>query len=370
MPIRWTTDFLERSQCISTKRAQTASRSLCGVCKEKIDEGTVRVGIQKWAGRYVAVTWHHPACVDTLPVAAEKVVSDFAPTDLDNQMVWSRFCKAARFAVRPDVNEFRIQQFDSNETSACPISEKILTPANSHVHHFGQHTFESIVKSFVKERNIVLQAVSITAGQFLNDKLSESLLKYHRNKARFLLVHAEANLSTLKLSPSMGPCDICGRTSHHLTWIFKSGFCKKCMKSDFFYAKFCSQKYACKAFCLSPAELSTLQFQSLPNPKNSGFAPMKMFKMEDVHRIATEKHGSVDKRKARDPTIGPGYCCIVVRNSSIATWYCCGSATTAGDSTSPPSVVVVVVPPPPPSLVPATAAAFLTTVSTSSEESE
>jgi hypothetical protein len=147
----------------------------------------------------------------------------------------------------------------------------------------------------VKEKHIVLQAVSITAGQFSNEKLTELFLEYHRGKARFLLVHAKANLSTLKLSPSMGPCDICGRTTYHLTWVFKSGLCKKCMKSESFFAKFCSQKYACRAFCLAPAELSMLQFESLPNPKNSGFAPMKLFKMGDIHRAATEKHGSVDK---------------------------------------------------------------------------
>lgn len=271
-----------------------SGRSLCGVCKLVIEQGTKRVGVQKWAGKYIAVTWHHPTCIDVMPIGSKDFALAIPEKSFDARDARTKFSKAARYAIRAQVDQFRTKQFERSETLICPISKTVLTPDTSHVHHFGPHTFESIVKSFLSEKNIDLKTVSITAGQFSNDNLATAFSEYHRNKARFLLVSPKANLSTLKTIPSMGPCDLCGRTSYHLTWVFTFGVCKRCMKSKRLYAKFCSQKHACWAFCLVRSDLVTLQFQSLPNPKNSGFAPMKLFKIEDVQRIASEKHGSVD----------------------------------------------------------------------------
>lgn len=273
-----------------------SGRSKCGVCRQPIDKGVLRVGIQKWTRNYRAVTWHHQYCVDVMPIKEEitETQSSIEETKSDQHTTrehTNRFYKAARMAVEKDAKDFRMLQFDG-KAPTCPISGQKLTKDNSHAHHFGPHSFEAIVKSFLRDKNIDLRRVSITAGRFSNETLAQAFYDYHWKKARFLLVHATANLSILKLNPRLGPCDIC-KLPRSLTWIFTSGFCKKCIKSDDFRARFINQKYACRSCCLTPSELAALQFQSLPNPKNSGFAPMKMFRREDVETVAIEKFGSL-----------------------------------------------------------------------------
>ena len=171
-----------------------SGRSRCGVCKQVIAKGETRVGTRRMAfGGFLQATWHHEECIKR-PWRGDGPSYSAAEK--------GRFAKAARLAVRDQVQTFRALAFASNGSPRCPISGKTLSAADAHVHHIGPMDFDRIVVIFVEENGVDLSRVSYTAGQFSSASLCGTFSQFHTQKARLLLVHASENLSTLKGHPS------------------------------------------------------------------------------------------------------------------------------------------------------------------------
>jgi len=301
-----------------TVESAKSGRSRCGACKEGIARGEMRVGSRRRcvARAYWCTTWHHVACAQEIGLLQSEPAarpSTPLPAPIQGDDPWcvatpaerAKFSAAARLAVAPRIAAFRADATQDR----CPITgESIMEPAVAHVHHFGPNDFAAIVRAFLLQYDVRLARVSYTAGGFSSPSLEGTFVAFHDERARLLLVHPTANMSLLKRTPNLGPCDGCGLVAP-LTWAFLDGFCSRCAKgSPGLWRRYASYTYALRTYGLEDGDLADLVEAPFPNPKNHGFAPMRLFKRADVEARAAGKYGSVDaavahvahRRRCRD----------------------------------------------------------------------
>ena len=279
---------MERPATLLHIEAAASGRSRCGVCKERIPQGSDRIGTQrKYPFRgFLCTTWHHRQCFE-LPWALglDEAIQPVTPE------AKKAFTKAARLVVAPGIRELREDALKGNPK--CPITGDELDSSNSHVHHYGPYDFDNIVMSFVSKFRVPLHRVSYTAAQFSNDELATAFAAFHDAHKRYLLVHKSANQGILKKRPNFGPCDVCS-TCDDLTWIFHEGVCDTCRATPMYRRRFLSSRQCLREFGLGSKDLSGLKFQSMPNPIHVNFAAMRLYRREDVEKKAEDKFGSVD----------------------------------------------------------------------------
>lgn len=200
-----------------------------------------------------------------------------------------------------DVKAHREKVLEENPSAICPITGSKLDRETSHVHHSAPQDFNSIVNEFYVARSIDLTTLSFTANQFSSPILRSEFREFHRQKCRLLLVHEQANLSTLKKRPSLAPCDICGITKP-MHWIFQHGMCKTCQMETLCGRKkgpVLSQSGCQREFGLRPDEVMHLVYQAVDNHVNKAFKPMKLFQRHEVETVVAKKYGSLQKAKKR-----------------------------------------------------------------------
>ena len=135
---------MERPATLLHIEAAASGRSRCGVCKERIPQGSDRIGTQrKYPFRgFLCTTWHHRQCFE-LPWALglDEAIQPVTPE------AKKAFTKATRLVVAPGIRELREDALKGNPK--CPITGDELDSSNSHVHHYGPYDFDNIVMSFV-----------------------------------------------------------------------------------------------------------------------------------------------------------------------------------------------------------------------------
>jgi hypothetical protein len=291
-----------------------SGRSVCGSCKQAISKGSKRVGVRRWApfrkrgSGYLSVRWHHAECIaasgSLTPDSAGRAnrsCTELLSHDLSSRI--DQFSRAARLAVSKQITDFGERTLHEAELPlACPYTGDVLEDKNykgkrvlfgAHVHHCSPKGFKDIVQGFVQSAGINLDLVSYVSGQFANADMEHAFCSYHEEHSRLLLVSAHANLSIVKLNPALGPCDYC-KFVGDLKWIFGEGICEHCREKSSVKWLFPSQRLANKIFALKPSDLVGLECELMTNPKNPGFAPMKLYRMRDLESAAKAKHGSLE----------------------------------------------------------------------------
>jgi hypothetical protein len=294
-----------------------SDRSRCGSCKKPIIKGSQRIGVRRWApfrkkgSGYLMVRWHHPECIPapgSLTIAGSISQNYKEKEEAGASLQIQKFGKAARFAVRKQISDFGNRMLsEAASPLSCPFTGELLESKrdntrilskNANVHHFGPEDFKAILQGFIQTTGIDLNLVSYVSGpQFANADLEQEFCKYHGLHARLLLISAHANQSVVKRHPTIGPCDYC-KVVGSLKWIFREGMCGYCGDKKSIKQMFPSQQMANKMFSLKPPDLQDLECQLMPNPKNSGFSPMKLYRMKDLETAATRKYDSVDAAKS------------------------------------------------------------------------
>mmetsp|Transcript_33878 Transcript_33878/g.54969 ORF Transcript_33878/g.54969 Transcript_33878/m.54969 type:complete len:557 (+) Transcript_33878:275-1945(+) len=295
--------------CRMIEKARS-NRSICGSCDEVIEKGHMRVGIKrcskfhgKMKANFVAIRWHHEECD---PKNHYPLESSEPPTKKisESMKVPMEFRRAARQATLDDIFAFRDEVLDGfrslNEAPKCPLTGLCIpTKADGHVHHAGRFDFKKIVDDFVKDKAIYnFSQFSYVADQFTNVVLEREFVQYHRTKCRLIYVHKTANLWLLKRNPNLDLCNLCHKP-HALHWIHGDGVCHGCIFSQKGREKFLSQQAAWFQLGLCPHDLKDEIFCRVPNPKNPGFHPAKIFLRTNLERVASTKFGSVKKAQAR-----------------------------------------------------------------------
>lgn len=111
--------------------------------------------------------------------------------------------KAGRNTVRDQVIDFKRLHFIPG--MICPISGRVIdTSPLAHVDHSGEWTFDRIVTTFIKDRELDVNLIELDGLEdnsiqktWKDPKLAQEFKDYHREKAVFQIVHEHANLSIL-----------------------------------------------------------------------------------------------------------------------------------------------------------------------------
>jgi len=111
-----------------------------------------------------------------------------------------------------------------------------------------------------------------------------------------MYIHKTANLWLLKRNPTLDLCSLCNEP-RCLHWIHEDGVCHDCIFSHKGREKFLSQSSAWFQLGLRPDDLKNEKYCHVPNPKNSGFSPAKIYLRCDLELNASKKFGSVKKAR-------------------------------------------------------------------------
>ena len=113
--------------------------------------------------------------------------------------VWSRFCSAARHAIRDQIIVFKTSQFLGVDEVKCSITGEIVEWNSCHVDHVI--TFDEILRKFVSEKQIEVceQLLSKSSdGDILDsiasDELKQDWQSFHKNNAVLRITTVDANL--------------------------------------------------------------------------------------------------------------------------------------------------------------------------------
>jgi len=108
--------------------------------------------------------------------------------------------QACRLAVQDQIQECSNHFFQEETIEAtCPVLGLPLTRENSHVHHAGT-PFVDLVRHFCTIEGYVPRKGHFSLGCFVDVSMQERFAAYHKQHATLKIVHAQANLSTLKRS--------------------------------------------------------------------------------------------------------------------------------------------------------------------------
>ena len=84
-----------------------------------------------------------------------------------------------------------------------------MTFQNSHVHHAGERTFDTIVNSYIERNGLDIETVELTGArdgqigdEFKDRELKKHFVNYHNELARLQVVSAFGNLSVVKKDQS------------------------------------------------------------------------------------------------------------------------------------------------------------------------
>lgn len=124
------------------------------------------------------------------------------------------FTAALRHAVADQVIDFRHKHFqqhaDPDGFVSCPLTGEKITRLGSHVDHEPPLTFLRIVRDFIAERNLDIEAVAIGGkgdGEMkpvlLDAALKADWSDYHRRRARLRVTSRIGNLSHARREPQM-----------------------------------------------------------------------------------------------------------------------------------------------------------------------
>ncbi len=114
--------------------------------------------------------------------------------------------KAFREAVRYDLYRAREKYISENKnedgTIECAISKERIQPEDAHMDHRPPMTFEVIVETFLKARNLNYEDVKLSKGadnqtipEIIDWSLEAHFKNYHAQTAKISLVKASINLS-------------------------------------------------------------------------------------------------------------------------------------------------------------------------------
>jgi hypothetical protein len=117
----------------------------------------------------------------------------------------SRLRSALRAAVREDLFEFRVREFeryaDIDGRLGFPVSGAWILPSEAHVDHVAPTTFEQLVQRFLREHVIDPNAVAFAPRgdgdalvRLADADLERAWRAFHREHARLRLIRREENL--------------------------------------------------------------------------------------------------------------------------------------------------------------------------------
>jgi hypothetical protein len=119
--------------------------------------------------------------------------------------LYSEFTKAARVAIRPDIDECRDAYFrqhgNSDGQAPCEQTGELMAVGDCHVDHFPI-SFKDLVDQFLKQTGIVPSREILSAPadrqtftSFTCEKTAAHFVQYHRENAKLMVVHKQVNLT-------------------------------------------------------------------------------------------------------------------------------------------------------------------------------
>lgn len=346
----WKT-LIDTKLCFDSARS---SRIACDTCDLKINKGMAKVGIQHVyyqtnARCAKAISWFHMGC---FPAAASCIPQSFIrfaegfenmgkadqanfenalsaarskwntsqPIELVNpvsepllrqkplshvnfETSLADFAVAGRNAIGNQIRDFKQQHFEedtfSDTVMKCPVSEKLLTPADAHVHHQYPLQFHDIVTNYIAELELDISTIRLRGSEFARMSDRKSFADYHKRVARLLVVHKKANLSDLKRNFNQGVCDRCKHVSNELQ---NHKECNLVLCYDCSFATFLCTEECLKEFGLKYPDLDQLRCIRRPNRLSKNFSDMRLFLATDVYSLAVKKVGKsavLDRMRSR-----------------------------------------------------------------------
>ena len=108
---------------------------------------------------------------------------------------WQR---AARHAVRGQIDTFKTMEFSRNPHPICPITKRVITWRKCHVDHIAPETFANITKSFLTLYDLTPSYAWLSKGADTTTIVDQNILHlfrdYHRRYAVLRLLSPEANM--------------------------------------------------------------------------------------------------------------------------------------------------------------------------------
>ena len=121
---------------------------------------------------------------------------------------FARFRKVCRYAVDDDLREVKTAWLRDNASDGhfiCPITGERVPAGSAHVDHVPPNTFAALIKRFVADRGIDLEAIELPSSpgeeigrQFPTPEMEADWLSFHREHANLRVISATANLSHVK----------------------------------------------------------------------------------------------------------------------------------------------------------------------------
>ena len=172
-----------------------------------VDCGVKRIVVQHLKDRYDSRRF--------LLVRMDSSVRDFTWRHaLYPKTARSRVMKACRYAIKDQIQTFRMASFHDQAEQVCAVSGKPITASNSDVDHIPPRTFETLVERWLRSLNIQTQDVALVpvVGYEQPDRWEDTFLEenwrnYHRTHADLRVVHPWANRSIVRKAANSGERD-------------------------------------------------------------------------------------------------------------------------------------------------------------------
>jgi hypothetical protein len=117
---------------------------------------------------------------------------------------------ACRTAIREDIIRFRENFFKENADAdgfiICPFTHQKVSIDNCHIDHIPPNTFNKIFSDWIRTKNIDPKKVKLLGygdgdmtKKFIDEKLKNSFIKFHRERMNLRVTSPLGNLSGSKL---------------------------------------------------------------------------------------------------------------------------------------------------------------------------
>lgn len=113
----------------------------------------------------------------------------------------TEFMKACRFAVLPDILEFRSKFFSGNPPFLCAVSGVQIYPETAHVAHVFPDTFCRLAERWASEKGFDMETTSLSGYEdgsidkrFTDPSLTASFRSFHQVHAVLRMVDRTANM--------------------------------------------------------------------------------------------------------------------------------------------------------------------------------
>ena len=168
-----------------------------------VDCGVRRIVVQHLRDKYDSRRF--------LVIRTDGSVRDFSwRVVLSPKTAHRRLMGACRFAVRPQIRDFRTRAFAGVPSLICEVSGKPITEADSDVDHIPPRTFERLVIAWLSTVGLEPDGVSFVPmvgyeqpDRWEDNFLEENWREYHRTHAHLRVIHPWANRSIVRKADSL-----------------------------------------------------------------------------------------------------------------------------------------------------------------------